>query len=87
MPEISRFFGILIKMYFSDHNPPHFHASYGDYQALYSIETAEMFEGDMPKKQNRLVQAWAEIHKQELEKNWRSLQGETGEIIKIEPLQ
>lgn len=57
MPEISRFYGILIYMYYSDHFPSHFHAQYNDYEALMSIESGEIINGELPKKQLRLVQA------------------------------
>ena len=55
MPEISRFYGILIKMYFIDHNPPHFHAEYGEYRAEYSIKTLEIIDGKLPGRANALV--------------------------------
>ena len=48
MPEIARFYGIIIKLFFGDHPPPHFHAVYGEYNALFNIETLEMIEGDLP---------------------------------------
>jgi hypothetical protein len=62
MPEISRFFGIIIKMFFLDHSPPHFHVEYGDYKAIINIKTQEIMEGELPTKQLKLVQAWAIIH-------------------------
>ena len=70
MPTISMFYGILIKMYYEDHNPPHIHAIYGDNQACYTFD-GEILEGSFPKKQNRLVQAWIEIHKDDLQANWK----------------
>ena len=56
MPTISMFYGILIRMYYEDHNPPHIHAIYGDEQACYTFD-GEILEGSLPKKQNKLVQA------------------------------
>jgi hypothetical protein len=55
MPEISRFYGILIKIYFIDHNPPHFHAEYGEYRAEYNIKTLEIIDGKLPGRANALV--------------------------------
>lgn len=57
MPEISRFLGIIIKMFFDDHNPPHFHAEFQEYKAIIEIHTAELLEGYLPPKQLKLVQA------------------------------
>lgn len=64
MPTISMFFGIIIRMYCSpsEHNPPHFHAYYQDYKAIVDINTCEISEGNFPKKQSKLVVAWAELH-------------------------
>jgi hypothetical protein len=61
MPIIARFYGILIKMYFSqsEHGVPHFHAIYGEYNAVFAIETLEMIEGDLPERASRLVRDWA----------------------------
>ncbi len=52
MPEISRFLGIIIKMFIKEHNPPHFHAFYGEYAAVFSIETGQMIQGDLPAKKS-----------------------------------
>jgi len=60
MPEISRFFGIIVYMYFKDHLPPHFHAEYNGQEAQFSIETGNIIVGDLPRKQTRLIQAWVE---------------------------
>jgi hypothetical protein len=87
MPEISRFFGIVIYMYLKDHFPPHFHAKYGEHEAMFSIETGEIFQGDIPKTQKRLVQAWVELHREELIKNFELLQNENAEFFKIDPLK
>jgi len=73
-------------MFFGDHTPPHFHAYYGEFEAFYSIETGEIFHGDMPKTQHRLIQAWVELHREELEKNWEILVEQKHEFFKIKPL-
>lgn len=72
MPVIARFYGILIKMYFSqsEHGVPHFHAIYGEFNAVFAIETLEMLEGDLPPRAHRLVAEWAEINKRELMDMW-----------------
>lgn len=70
MPEISRFFGIVIKMYFNEHIPPHFHAEYGEYVAEISIETLEVLRGYLPHRVLGLVLEWAAIHRDELRTNW-----------------
>ena len=76
MPVISRFYGIVIAMYFNDHNPPHFHAKYAGYEALYNFD-GMMFEGEVPKRANQLIRDWIELHKQELADNWeRARSGE-----------
>ncbi|MGN0594829.1 MAG: DUF4160 domain-containing protein [Hominimerdicola sp.] len=85
MPTISMFYGILIRMYYDDHNPPHIHALYGDYVACYDFD-GEVIEGTLPKKQTKLVQAWIEIHKEELIANWK-LARDGEQIFKIEPLK
>lgn len=84
MPEISRFYGIIIQMFYRDHNPPHFHVQYGDYKAIINI-TNELIGGNMPKRALKLVFEWMEIHKEELLENWTLTQ--KGELPnKIEPL-
>lgn len=67
MPEISRFYGIIIiRMYFQDHNPPHFHVEYQGEQAEYSIKTLELLAGKLPNRANALVLEWASLHRDEL---------------------
>lgn len=88
MPTISMFFGIIIRMYFapSEHQPPHFHVYYAEYKATVDIRTCEILAGDLPKKQKKLVLAWAELHQDELMANWTLvMNGE--EPFKINPLQ
>ena len=58
MPTISMFFGIIIRMYNGEHNPPHFHATYQDYNAVFNMD-GELTDGDMPKQQQKLIAAWA----------------------------
>ena len=73
MPTISTFYGILVRMYYApgEHNPPHFHAYYSRYTATFSIRRLELIKGGLPRRQLRLVQAWAELHHEELKANWR----------------
>jgi hypothetical protein len=86
MPEISRFYGIVIYMYLKDHIPPHFHAVYAEFEAMFSIETGEIIQGDIPKSQMRIVQAWTELHRDELKRNFELLTSENASYFKIEPL-
>ena len=69
MPEISRFLGIVIAMYYSDHPPPHFHARYGDFEAVVNIEGG-VVEGRFPRRALRLILEWYEMHKEELMEDW-----------------
>ncbi len=87
MPEISRFFGIIIKMFFLDHSPPHFHVEYSGFKAIINIKTQEIIEGELPAKQLKLVQAWAIIHEIELENNFINLNSDQPSWKKIEPLK
>lgn len=86
MPEISRFYGIIIKMYADEHNPPHFHAEYGGLRATFSIETGQMIQGEFPINKAAIVTAWAIIHKESLLKNWERL-AEGIQAAKIKPLR
>jgi len=70
MPEISRFFGIKIKMYFGDHPPSHFHAEYGEHRAVIDIRTLVVIGGDLPPRALGLVVEWASQHKIELLDLW-----------------
>ena len=84
MPVLSRFYGIVIRMYFqqSEHNPPHFHASYGDYVAAIGINDGVVLEGELPKRALELVREWNVIHKEELLKIW-----ETQQFLTLSPLE
>ena len=89
MPELSRFFGIVIRMFVEvgePHHRPHFHAYYQDQAVVLAIDTLEVLGGDLPKPQMRLVEAWAEIHRAELTSDWALLQ--SGQPpVKIDPLR
>jgi hypothetical protein len=82
MPEITRFYGIIIKLFFGDHPPPHFHAVYGEYNAIFNIETLEMIEGDLPSRARKLVVEWATSYQSDLQAMWKSQ-----EFKKLPPLQ
>ena len=86
MPEISRFFGIIIRMYFGDHNPPHFHAIYQEDTAEYDINTLLIIRGSLPSRAHAMVLEWASLHREELIEDWK-LAIEKKEIKKIEPLK
>lgn len=88
MPTISMFYGIIVRMYFApnEHPPPHFHAYYAEYKATVDIRTGEVIQGNLPRRQTKLVLAWAELHQDELMGNWDLvMNGE--EPFKIQPLQ
>ena len=85
MPAISMFYGIIIKMFFADHNPPHIHAEYAEYKAQFDFD-GNMTKGEMPNKQRKLIEAWVVLHQDEIRANWK-LASEGGEMMKIEPLK
>ena len=70
MPAISMFYGIIIRMFFDDHIPSHFHAEYGEYKAKISIETLEILDGKLPNRTLGLVLEWAALHRKELREDW-----------------
>jgi hypothetical protein len=74
MPEISRFFGIVIKMFYNDHLPAHFHAEYGEFEALIEIETLDVYRGTLPRRALVLVLEWATMHRHELREDWQLAQ-------------
>ena len=84
MPVLSKFYGIIIRMYFQqeEHNPPHIHALYGDDIAAISIHSADVLEGRLPPKALAMVREWVTIHKEELIQIW-----ETQEFKKLPPLE
>ena len=71
MPEVSRFYGIVIRFYYRDHPPMHFHAIYAEYEALIEIETGNIHEGFLPKKALELVNEWRLLHLEELKDAWQ----------------
>lgn len=86
MPKISSFYGISIYIYWQDHDPPHFHAIYGGQDAAFLIESASVMDGKLPKRAAKMVQEWANAHRNELLENWaRAQQGEP--LHPIEPLE
>jgi hypothetical protein len=85
MPEISRFYGIIIAMFYSEHNPPHFHARYSGHKVSINIHTLSILEGKLPPRALGLVIEWASLHQDELLKNW-NLAKERRTPNKIEPL-
>ena len=84
MPEVSRFYGIVIKMYFSEHNPPHFHIEYQDYEAVMNIQTGEV-TGKLSRRALRLIYDWLDENKEALMENWKRSR-EHKSINKIKPL-
>jgi hypothetical protein len=77
MPELSRFYGIIIRMFAelgAPHHEAHFHAYYQEATGVFSLEPIELVAGDLPQRQRRLIEAWAELHQDELLADWRLLQ-------------
>ena len=86
MPELCRFYGIVIRMFWNDHEPPHFHAAYGDHEALVAIESLAFLRGGLPRRAAALVLEWALFRREDLRAAWlRARQGEP--LGKIEPLE
>lgn len=88
MPELSRFFGIIIRMYMElgePHHTPHFHAYYQDDVAVFDLDPIDLIAGALPRRQRRLVEAWAELHQEELLADWHRLQSGQA-ALPIEPL-
>jgi hypothetical protein len=86
MPEICRFHGIVIQMYFDDHGPPHFHAIAGGLEMKIRINPIEIIEGRLARRKIAMVKKWAELHQKELENNWRRARNDE-KLIVIEPLR
>jgi hypothetical protein len=86
MPEISRFLGIIIAMYYKEHNPPHFHVRYNEYKATISIKDLALLEGKLPPKALGLVMEWAGMYQKELMKDW-DLAENFEKLNKIPPLE
>lgn len=86
VPRLSEFYGIVVYMYWQDHQPPHFHAIYGGDEALVSIADATFLAGSLPRTAGRLVREWAELHRSDLSDNWDRAQGHRA-LLPIEPLR
>ena len=86
MPEISRFLGILITMYYSEHPPPHFHVRYGEHKAVIAIESAALLQGALPPRVHGLVIEWAALHQEQLLANWQLAKAQAP-LRPIEPLE
>jgi len=85
VPEICRFLGIVIKMFFEDHGPPHFHAIYGDREAVFAVDSLELIEGNLPPRVKGLVIEWASSNHQQLRENWE-LMAKHQKFKKMKPL-
>jgi len=86
LPELTRFFGIIISMYYNDHSPPHFHAKYEDAQVSIRIEDGHVIDGSLGARALRLVEEWRILHKVELLNDWTLAQTRQP-LVKIEPLE
>lgn len=85
MPIISTFYGIVVAMFFGDHNPPHVHVRYGEFKAMVGIHPATVLQGQLPKRAHKMVLEWVEIHRDELVANWeRAVHNES--LTPIDPL-
>ena len=85
MPQISYFLGVIIRMFYRDHNPPHFHAIYADFEGIIDIEKNELIGGELPPRVLGIVIEWTALHQSELMENWeRARQQEP--LLDIEPL-
>jgi hypothetical protein len=85
MPEISRFFGIVIAMYYNDHAPPHFHVRYSEQRAIMAIEDLSVLEGELSPRVRGLVVEWAALHREELQDDWNRAR-QMQELRRIDPL-
>ena len=86
MPVISQFYGILIRMFYNDHVPPHFHAIYGEYELIVGISPITILEGKAPNRVRSMILEWTALHQEELSENWnRCRQGE--QPLPIAPLE
>ena len=83
MPRVSQFFGVVIYMYHNDHAPPHFHAEYGEAEAVYAIDTLDTLRGQLPRRAHNMVVEWALAHRSELRANWRQAR----QRLPLEPIE
>lgn len=86
MPTLAMFFGIVVRMYYDDHAPPHFHAHYGGEAAQISIETLDVLDGRLPRRALALVVEWALAHRHELRDNWNRAEHHEA-LLPIDPLE
>jgi Domain of unknown function (DUF4160) len=86
MPTISGFLGIVIRMYYRDHAPPHFHAYYQDHEAKIAIDSGEVIAGSLPRRALALVREWTDLHRSELLRNWTAAE-QRRPLDAIEPLE
>lgn len=86
MPEISRFYGIVVAMFYSDHEPPHFHVRYGGHRAILGVDSLTILRGDLPPRALGLVREWGRLHQRELEEDWRRAR-ENQPLQSIDPLE
>lgn len=86
MPTISMFYGILIKMFFDDHAPPHFHAEYGEFELVIAINPIKIIQGDAPKRVKSMVLEWTALHQEELLLDWELCKNLQPPVA-IEPLE
>lgn len=85
MPKVSAFFGIPIYMHFNDRSPPHFHAEYGELEAVYAIDTLDRLRGHLPRRAHGMVIEWALAHRAELRDNWNRARAQLP-LEQIDPL-
>jgi len=86
MPEISRFYGIVVKMFYEDHEPPHFHVRYGDHEAVFSIRDLRRLAGWLPPRAQGLVVEWGLLNQDALMENWKRMRAREP-LEKIPPLE
>jgi hypothetical protein len=86
VPELSRFFGIVIAMYYKEHAPPHFHAKYGGQRAAFAISDLTIVEGFLPRRAVSMILEWAFEHRQELMENWQRAERRE-DLLTIQPLE
>ncbi len=86
VPEISRFYGIVIAMFYADHSPPHFHARYGEYRAIIDIDTLTLLSGLLPSRPLGLVREWAALRRAELRDDWNRARRQDV-LVPIPPLE
>jgi len=87
LPELCRFYGIIIYMFVKDHPPPHFHVKYNEFKALVNITNGEIIVGTLPRRALRLVQDWVELNQDELMQNWIEANKNNPNFKKIKPLE